>query len=355
MTGRTSAVLFFVAATLVACTPRIMTPGPVVQSPTLAADAFVAADGARLPVRSWLPKDKARAVIVAAHGFNDYSAFFATPGPWFADRGIAAYAFDQRGFGQGPHPGLWAGWRGMVADLRALVGAVKARHGDAPVYVLGESMGGAVAMGLATAADGKDAPATVAGYILSGPAVWGRDTMPFYQVAALWASAHVVPWMTVTGRGLDIWASDNIDMLRALGRDDLVIKETRTDAIWGLVNLMDQAQVAAGTLDARTLVLYGERDEVIPPSSFRALAAALNPAPVQSRTVALYREGWHMLLRDLQAETVWRDIAAWIDVPTEPLPSGGDVRAKTCLGPAPLDDCWPARINPMKKETKAAR
>ena len=76
----------------------------MVQSPTLAGDAFVAADGARLPVRSWLPKDKARAVIVAAHGFNDYSAFFASPGPWFADRGIAAYAFDQRGFGETVEP-----------------------------------------------------------------------------------------------------------------------------------------------------------------------------------------------------------------------------------------------------------
>jgi acylglycerol lipase len=35
-------------------------------------------------------------------------------------------------------------------------------------------------------------------------------------------------------------------MLRKFSRDPLVIKATRTDAIWGLANLMDDARVAAG-------------------------------------------------------------------------------------------------------------
>ena len=43
--------------------------------------------------------------------------------------------------------------------------------------------------------------------------------------------------------------------------------------------------------------------------------------------VALYDSGWHMLLRDLQAATVWADIAAWIADPGAALPSGADARA----------------------------
>ena len=38
-----------------------------------------------------------------------------------------------------------------------------------------------------------------------------------------------------------------------------------------------------------------------------------------------------MLLRDLQARTVWVDIAAWITDPGAPLPSGADERAATIL------------------------
>src|SRR5262249_47536372 len=43
-----------------------------------------------------------RAVILALHGFNDYSHAFAMPGPLWAEQGIATYAYDQRGFGGTP-------------------------------------------------------------------------------------------------------------------------------------------------------------------------------------------------------------------------------------------------------------
>jgi alpha-beta hydrolase superfamily lysophospholipase len=212
-------------------------------------------------------------------------------------------------------------------------------------------MGGAVALLAAT--DG--APPDVAGTILAAPAVWGRATMPFYQVWLLGLAAHLAPGMTVTGRGLDIWASDNVEMLRGLGRDPLVIKETRVDAVWGLVNLMDKALAAAGSLDARTLVLYGERDEVIPKAAFEAMTERLGPDPDGRRTVALYEDGWHMLLRDLQAETVWRDIAAWTAHPDAPLPSGADRRARRCLDATPPGTCFPDRVGSPLERWNAER
>lgn len=340
---RRAAGLFLLVTMFAGCTPTIMVPGPAREAPALSGESFLTADGQRLPVRSWIPAEEPRAVIVAVHGFNDYSAFFETPGAWFAAHGIAAYAYDQRGFGEGPHPGLWAGTQAMVHDLAAVTAAVRARHGGVPLFILGESMGGAVAM---VAATGENPPA-VDGYILSGPAVWGRATMPFYQRAALWVGAHVAPALRLTGRGLDIWPSDNVEMLRALGRDPLVIKETRIDAVWGLTDLMDAALAAGRDLDVRALVLYGERDEVVPPAAFRALDKAFRSALSARRTVALYRDGWHMLLRDLQAQTVWTDIAAWIADPAQPLPSGADARARACLdatGAAARLNCFPKRV-----------
>jgi len=38
-----------------------------------------------------------------------------------------------------------------------------------------------------------------------------------------------------------------------------------------------------------------------------------------------------MLLRDLQAPTTWKDIAAWINNKPEKLPSGADNRARQVL------------------------
>jgi alpha-beta hydrolase superfamily lysophospholipase len=263
--------------------------------------------------------------VLALHGMNDYSNAFEGPGRFLAKRGVAVYAYDQRGFGQGPHPGYWSDAADMAADLRSAARLVAARHPGVPLYLLGESMGGAVAILAA-----EDPPPEVTGLILSAPAVWGRAEMGMMQRLALWLAANTVPGWTLTGRGLHILASDNIEMLRALSRDPLVLKATRVDAINGLVDLMDAAFAAAPRLRLPTLVLYGANDEVIPPEPTWRMIEHL-PALSSTQRVALYDRGWHMLLRDLDAELVLTDLAAWIADPARPLPSGADARARAEL------------------------
>ena len=313
-----AALLFVLLLCVAACAPTIRPPGPSVISPGLAKDYVIVADGALLPLHSWLPEGQLQAVILALHGFNDYGNFFAAPGTWFAAHGIAAYAYDQRGFGAAPDPGMWPGAAALSADLTAATRLLRARHPGIPFYLLGESMGGAVVM---TAVTGDDPP-PVDGVILSAPAVWARSTMPAYQRGALWLAAHTVPWMTLSGRGLQRQPSDNIEMLRALGRDPLVIKETRVDAVWGLTNLMDAALAAAPRLPTPALILYGEHDQIIPEEPIDRMIASLPAGSGDSgRRVIRYPGGYHMLLRDLDAETVWSDILAWIDKPDRLPPS----------------------------------
>ena len=91
--------------TLSACAPTLMVPGPVVEKAWLTSDSFITADGARLPLRKWMPETgQPKAIILALHGFNDYSNFFDEPGLFLSRRGIGSYAYDQRVFGRAPHP-----------------------------------------------------------------------------------------------------------------------------------------------------------------------------------------------------------------------------------------------------------
>jgi len=287
----------------------------------MGAESLTMADGARLPLHAWQPEDDVpKAVMLAVHGFNDYGAFFADIGDFLAGQGVASYAYDQRGFGRAPNHGYWAGEDAYPGDLRATARLLRERHPGVPLFVFGESMGGAVVMVAASEAPGLDAD----GYVLSAPAVWARETMPFYQRWVLAAAAHTVPWLELTGRGLDIKPSDNIEMLREWSSDPLVIKETRVDTIHGLVDLMDRALAASAALPANTLILYGANDEVIRKDPTREMMRRLNGDPAMRPRIALYENGYHMLTRDLAAETVWRDIAAWIGDPAAPLPSGAD-------------------------------
>jgi alpha-beta hydrolase superfamily lysophospholipase len=257
-----------------------------------------------------------KAAIIALHGFNDYSNAFATAGNYLSRHGIACYAYDQRGFGGAPGRGFWSGSMVYTADLTSFAREIRTRHPGLPLYVVGESMGGAVTI---VAMTGINPPA-VDGIILVAPAVWGRPTMPWYQRWLLAVSSHTVPWMELTGKGLHISPSDNREMLRALGRDPLIIKGTRIDALFGLTNLMDDALARAEKLQLPVLVQYGRHDQVIPQ---KPMLQMLAQQPATTRT-AFYEQGYHMLLRDLQAEKPLADIVAWITDHATPLPFSTD-------------------------------
>ena len=297
-----------------ACVPRVEGAGPPRVVSALDGAAIVAADGARLPLRIWRAEGRTRAVIVALHGFNDYGEAFDAPARDWARRGITTYAYDQRGFGATATRGLWPGTGALVSDLAEALRLVRAANPGAPLVVVGESMGGAVAMVYAARAHSPP----IDGLVLAAPAVWGWRSMSLLYRASLWLSAHVTPWAHVTGRGLGIKPSDNRKMLIALGKDPLIIKETRIDAVYGLVGLMSAAFDAAGRIATPTLVLYGENDQLIPKTPTFAMLARLETP----HRVAIYPEGYHMLLRDLDAAIVRADIAAWVLDPGRPLPSG---------------------------------
>jgi hypothetical protein len=70
----------------------------------------------------------------------------------------------------------------------------------------------------------------------------------------------------------------------------------------------------------------------------------------QTRT-ALYPQGYHLLLRDLQAEIPWTDITAWIANQQSSLPSGAEIAPKP-QGWMPDETSLTAKIWP---ESKAAR
>lgn len=273
-------------------------------------------DGYRLPLTSWRPDEAPAAVVLGLHGFNDYRNAFAAAGKFFAGNRVLLIAYDQRGFGETAQRGIWPGSERLVRDALAIGELICAQYPRQPVYLLGVSMGGAVAM------QALQAGGCFSGVILVAPAVWGWQSMPWWQRTLLKGMTHITPGLKLTAKGLDITPSDNEDMLHALGRDPLVIKETRVDAIYGLTDLMDSAFRQDPCLGRPALLLYGEKDEIIPPAPTCKLLACRDTACKARMRTVLYPNGYHMLLRDLQAEVVYRDILAWLGDPAAELPSG---------------------------------
>jgi len=308
-------------------TPYVQPPASGSASPALCEGYAVMEDGYRLSLSRWQAEGERRAMLLAVHGLNDYRHAFAGTGESLARRGIEVVAYDQRGFGTGAGHGLWHGSARLSRDLRAMIELLRAEDPALPLFVLGESMGGAVVL-----AAGAPQPLAVDGIILAAPAVWSRDSMPVYQRWALWLMAHLLPAKQLTGEGLDLHPSDNIEMLRALGRDPLVIKATRVDVLYGVSNLMDRAvQDEIGPV--RTLILYGQHDDIIPRGPTCRWLRSLPAEPAPLRQVLVYRDGYHMLTRDLQAEVVLQDIADWI-LGDAPVPDRQDLISVQAFCPA---------------------
>lgn len=309
---------FLLSSLLAACAPTVQqarTPLDGFAGPRFTKDRFVSFDGTRLGLTSWQAEDP-WAVIIGLHGMNDYANAFHMAGPWWAAQGITTYAFDQRGFGRSPHRGVWGGEALMTEDLRTAVEVARARHPGLRLAVVGESMGGAVAI----AAFASDRPPRADSLALLAPAVWGWSSQPLPQRTALWFTAHLLgsrvlkppEWIT-----RNIRASDNIEELIRMGRDPLMIWGARTDAIYGLVQLMERAWALTGRLRIPTAYLYGANDQIIPPEpTFEAAARLGGP-----HKTAIYAQGWHLLLRDKQAANVWHDVASFIRDPARRLPS----------------------------------
>ncbi len=318
---------------LAACVPtvqRAASPLGEFQGPRfdVAGDRFYSFDGAELGLSAWLPPEGQEpwAVIVGLHGMNDYGNAFFPAGPWFAERGVAVYAYDARGFGRSPHRGVWGGERLMTEDLRTAINVARRRHPGATLALVGDSMGAATLV----AAFGADTPPSADRIILVAPAVWGWSSMPAAYALTLWVGAHTFPWRPVSPpRNVTrrIVASDNIEMLRRIGRDPQMIWRTRIDAVFGLVELMEKASERAGNLSGEVAFLYGARDQIIPRASAERAARRLGP---NART-AVYENGYHMLMRDRQAEVVYGDILAFLRDSDAPFPS----RAPPLLPAAP--------------------
>ena len=128
------------------------------------------------------------------------------------------------------------------------------------------------------------------------------------SIAWIWDSNHSFGWMP--SALVRIVPSDNVPMLIALGKDPLFQKRTRTDTLYGLVDLMDEARTAPDRLTdpPPILLLRGLNDQVIPPAPTKAVIASLGARA----DVREYPKGYHMLLRDLDGEAVDKDVAAWV-------------------------------------------
>lgn len=101
-----------------------------------------------VPMRSWVPVERPREVLLCVHGLGFSSLSFTDFGQDMASRGYAVYAMDVRGFGQWMKrkEGDTVDFEACLNDVEAALKKLRAAYPGVPVFLIGESMGGAIAL-----------------------------------------------------------------------------------------------------------------------------------------------------------------------------------------------------------------
>ena len=109
-------------------------------------DRFIGSD---VPIASWQDQNVEHwAALLCIHGLGLHKESFAPLGKNLASQGIATYAMDVRGFGSWMHTKdhRRVDFEQTMRDVLASLKAIRQAHPDLPIVILGESMGGAIAL-----------------------------------------------------------------------------------------------------------------------------------------------------------------------------------------------------------------
>ncbi len=272
----------------------------------LAEELFQARDGLRLFERRWQPNGEPRAEVMVVHGIVEHGGRYAATAEALARRGYQVSATDLRGHGRSEGPRCFIdSFDEYIEDLDQCFDRALQRAGGKPVFVLGHSLGGLIAVLWCIRCQPEPR-----GLILSGP--------------ALQVCHQLFPWL----RHLASMGSILFPRLRLLrlggghiSRDPAVVAQFRDDPLvfHGYFPVRTGAEIlSAGSL-ARAqfekvrrplLILHGTADRVV---TVEASQELFQRAAATDKTLRLYPGLYHEVLNEPEKEQVVADLIQWIE------------------------------------------
>ncbi|KAI3808459.1 hypothetical protein L1987_24410 [Smallanthus sonchifolius] len=267
--------------------------------------------------KSWLPETSSpKAVICYCHGYGDTCTFFFEGvARKFASSGYGVLAMDFPGFGlsEGLH-GYIRSFDGLVDDVIEHYSKIKDNPElrDLPRFLMGESMGGAVALKVHL-----KQPDFWHGAVLVAPMCKiADDVVPPWAVKQfLIGLAKVLPkYKLVPQKDLGDMAFRDPKKKPLTSYNVIAYKDRpRLGTAMELLNTTQDIENQLENISLPLLILHGKADIVTDPSVSKAL---YEKARSSDKKLNLYDDGCHALLEGEPDDVILRvfnDIITWLD------------------------------------------
>jgi acylglycerol lipase len=264
------------------------------------------ADGLTLYLQSW-SKAEPIAVLVLAHGLAEHSGRYEHAARSFARAGLAVYAPDQRGHGKSPgrrvHVRSFGEYR---ADIRAALAYARTEYPGVPVFLLGHSQGGLVALTLALRE-----PEGLAGLVLSSPLLGiAHAARPRFLLAVAARMVAALRPRTLFASQVDpSKLSRDASVGAAYAADPLVSHSVSAGWFRATEEALAEAHERAPALRVPTLLLYAGADALVDPE---ATARWVDRTPAGLVEAFRYDGLFHEILNAPERQQVEARIETWI-------------------------------------------
>jgi len=266
--------------------------------------SFSASDSEVVPYRLW-SAPKPRGVALLLHGAFDYSGAFDEIAPLLVERGITALAIDQRGFGATASRGSWRGKHRMVRDAIEAIAFLKLRFGAGlPVFIIGESMGAALAVHAAARAPNLD----LAGLVLAAPGAVSGTWRQLIGATLVRLLKTALPQSEVIIERMSAWEFTPAAAIRLLS-DPMVLRRIKPATMFGLLKLSRSAVNEAAHVGVPVLTMVGTKEDFVRTECIERLHQNL----AGPKFWASFAGGPHLLLHWKHAERVMNRVLAFVE------------------------------------------
>lgn len=269
-------------------------------------ERFAVPGGANLFEHRWRPGGEVRATVILVHGLKDHGARYSHAGEWFAARGYATYALDLRGHGESGGERFFVNsFDEYVEDLAVFVGRVRERETGKPMFLLGHSMGGAVASLFVLLRKPQ-----LEGLILSAPALEPTRNVSPVLILLSRVISRLFPRAPVTK--VDVKALSHLPEVIEAARKDPLSNERPAPARTGyeILRAMRRIREQAHEMELPLLVMHGTEDHLTNPRGSQHL---FKLAGSEDKELKLYEGFYHEILNETEQERVLEDITRWLD------------------------------------------
>ena len=261
--------------------------------------------GLKLYYQSWHPLGNPSAIILIIHGLGSHSGLFSNVVEHLHRSGYAVYGFDLRGHGrsqgQRGHINTWSEFR---EDLKAFLKLIEEQHPGCPRYLLGHSLGGAIALDYVLRF-----PTSIQGVITMAPPL-GRVGISRVKLTLGRTLSQVMPRFALNTGFASATTSRQQNVLPTFTRDRLMHSKGSARLATEFFSAIAWIQSHADDLQVPILILHGGADEVALPEGSRVFFEKIG-FPDKERYE--YPQSRHALHRDLDYQEMLVNLEDWLE------------------------------------------